>query len=167
MTRISKFGQTAWKRTLKLRHWKNTCFAMFDIFWLCRTYRAVLQARLHTCDTILSQTSTLLSRLNSLKLGFSSVAEQTAAFQSQCDNLVQEEVELPSNEANVRNNSLTMLINWLRIYNPLNRSNLYLANWMHPAQISSPNPTSSSLWNASTRASSSSKEMYFPSCHST
>ena len=58
-----------------------------------RTYRAVLQARLHTCDTILSQTSILLSTLNKLRLGFSSVADQTASFQGQCDNLVQEEVK--------------------------------------------------------------------------
>jgi len=58
-----------------------------------RTYRAVLQARLHTCDTILSQTSTLLLTLNNLKLGFSSVADQTASFQAQCDNLVQQEVK--------------------------------------------------------------------------
>jgi hypothetical protein len=58
-----------------------------------RTYRAVLQARLHTCDTILSQTSILLSTLNNLRLGFSSVADQTASFQSHCDNLVQEEVK--------------------------------------------------------------------------
>lgn len=59
-----------------------------------RTYRAVLQTKLHSCNTILSQTSALLSTLNTLKLGFSTVADQTSSFQSQCDTLVQEEEQL-------------------------------------------------------------------------
>jgi Sec34-like family len=57
-----------------------------------RTYRAILQARLHSCNMILSQTSTLLSTLNTLKLGFSAVADQTSSIQAQCDALVKEEV---------------------------------------------------------------------------
>jgi len=120
-------------------------------FLTCRTYRAVLQARLHTCDTILSQTSTLLSTLNNLKLGFSSVADQTASFQAQCDNLVQEEVDHLTYKANFRNNCLTTLTDWPRIYNHLNPLNLYLANWMLPVPISSPNQTLLSRWNESTR----------------
>jgi Sec34-like family len=63
-----------------------------DIILIPRTYRAKLQARLHSCNMILSQISSLLSTLNNLKLGFAAVADQTSSFQAQCDNLVQEEV---------------------------------------------------------------------------
>ena len=59
-----------------------------------RTYRAVLQARLHSCNTILSQTSALLTTLNNLKLGFAAVADQTSSFQTQCNTLVEEEEQL-------------------------------------------------------------------------
>ena len=59
-----------------------------------RTYRAVLQARLHSCNMILSQTSTLLNTLNNLKLGFTAVADQTSSFQTQCNTLVEEEEQL-------------------------------------------------------------------------
>jgi len=78
---------------------------------MSRTYRDVLQARLYSCDEILSQTSSLLATLNKLKLGFSAVAEQTSSFQSQCDILVQEEVMSPLTVVDVRNNYLATQIN--------------------------------------------------------
>jgi len=63
-------------------------------FLIPRSYRTVLQAKLHSCDMILQQISTLLSTLNKLKLGFNAVADQTSAFQSQCNTLVEEEQRL-------------------------------------------------------------------------
>jgi hypothetical protein len=45
---------------------------------------------------ILEKTSSLLSTLDNLKLGFSTVAEQTSAFQAQCNTLVEEEEQLSS-----------------------------------------------------------------------
>jgi chromosome condensin MukBEF complex kleisin-like MukF subunit len=59
---------------------------------IIRLYRADLQERLHSCEAILSHTSSLLSTLNDLKLGFSAVADQTSSFQIQCNTLVEEEV---------------------------------------------------------------------------
>lgn len=59
---------------------------------ISRLYRAGLQERLHSCETILSHTSSLLSTLNDLKLGFSAVADQTSSFQIQCNTLIEEEV---------------------------------------------------------------------------
>jgi conserved oligomeric Golgi complex subunit 3 len=56
----------------------------------------VLQAKLHSCDMILEKTSSLLSTLDNLKLGFNAVAEQTSAFQAQCNTLVEEEEQLSS-----------------------------------------------------------------------
>ena len=43
---------------------------------------------------ILSQTSTLLTTLNNLKLGFTAVADQTSSFQTHCKTLVEEEEQL-------------------------------------------------------------------------
>jgi hypothetical protein len=45
---------------------------------------------------VLEKTSSLLSTLNNLKLGFNAVAEQTSAFQAQCNTLVEEEERLSS-----------------------------------------------------------------------
>ena len=53
-----------------------------------------MEAKLHSCNSILSDTSKLLSILGDLKAGFNSVSTQTASFQSQCDNLVKEEEAL-------------------------------------------------------------------------
>ena len=63
-------------------------------FLIPRSYRTVLQAKLHSCDMILQQISALLSTLNNLKLGFNAVADQTSEFQSQCNTLVEEEEQL-------------------------------------------------------------------------
>jgi len=57
-------------------------------------YRAVLEARLHTCNKIASHASALLVTLDKLKDGFMAVAAESTSFQATCDPLIQEEVLL-------------------------------------------------------------------------
>lgn len=92
-----------YERRLGVRDTREVYVYLLYKTFLMRTYRATLQAKLHSCENILSRTSAFLFTLGELKKEYFEVAGQAAAFEAECDALIQEEVKSPFISTYIRN----------------------------------------------------------------